>query len=186
MATIAALCDADVLVPILCCDFILTAAEAGLVDIVVSDLVLREVETNLVEQFSSIDPDRLLRRVEDMRDFLRDHIISYGDDSAAATMGAINVKDRHVVGSALSASVDLLVTNDRRLRTEVERAGIAVTAVSSDDFARMLWASGPSEETSVLEVLLAKRRRQPHTREEFAAQLSRHFPAVAQAWLETP
>jgi hypothetical protein len=38
----------------------------------------------------------------------------------------------------------------------------------------------------VLEVLLAKRRRQPHTREEFAAQLSRHFPAVARAWLETP
>lgn len=55
MATIAAFCDADVLVPILCCDFIITAAEAGLVDIVVSDLVLHEVETSLAEQFSSIE-----------------------------------------------------------------------------------------------------------------------------------
>ncbi len=57
--------DADVLVPIVACDFLLTAFDHGLFEPVVSAMVLDEVERTL--DFTHIDPDGLRRRVAYMR-----------------------------------------------------------------------------------------------------------------------
>ncbi len=54
--------DANVLVPIVACDFLLTAFDHGLFEPVVSAAVLDEVERTLLEDFPHIDPDGLRRR----------------------------------------------------------------------------------------------------------------------------
>lgn len=179
-APFAAFCDADVLVPILCCDFLLTAAEAGLVDVVVSDAVLAEVERNLVENFAHLDPTRLRRRVADMRDFLNDQIIEVGDLDAVADV--VNEKDRHVVAAAIEAGADVVVTNDRRLRDEIERSGLPIRPMSADDLGGLLYTNDHDAVSQVLDTLLAKRRGRPLTERHFAEQLGRHLPTLARAW----
>lgn len=123
-APFAAFCDADVLVPIVCCDFLLTASEVGLVDVVVSEPVLAEVERNLVENFPHVEPARLHRRVQDMRVFLADQIIGVSDLDTLAEV--VNAKDRHVVAAAIEAEADVLDTNDRRLRDEVAASSLII------------------------------------------------------------
>ncbi len=179
-APFVAFCDADVLVPIVCCDFLLTAAEAGLVDVVVSEVVLGEVERNLVENFAHLDPARLRRRVADMRDFLADQIVEVGGLGAVGDV--VNEKDRHVVAAALEAGAEVLVTNDRRLRDEVERDSLTIRPMSADDLGNLLWTIDSDTVSEVLEALFGKRRSDSLTRRDFAEMLSRHLPTVARAW----
>ena len=61
MPRLAAALDADVLVPILSCDFLLTAFDLGLYEPVVSTEAIAEVERNLIEGFPHLDPASLRR-----------------------------------------------------------------------------------------------------------------------------
>lgn len=78
MPRLVAALDADVLVPILSCDFLLTAFDLGLYEPVVSAEAVAEVERNLVADFPHLDPASLRRRVDQMRDALNDHLIDPG------------------------------------------------------------------------------------------------------------
>ncbi|MDP9387169.1 MAG: hypothetical protein M3Q48_04395 [Actinomycetota bacterium] len=80
--------DANVLVPIVACDFLLAAFDHGLFEPVVSATVLGEVERTLLEDFRHIDPDGLRRRVAYMRVALADQVI----DTTEAPQ-AVNPKD---------------------------------------------------------------------------------------------
>lgn len=122
MPRLVAALDADVLVPILSCDFLLTAFDLGLFEPVVSTEVLVEVERNLVENFPHLDPGSLRRRVDQMRHALEDHLVDPG--SLHGIPDAINPKDRHVVAAALAGEASIVVTNDKRLRAETEEAEI--------------------------------------------------------------
>ncbi len=48
--------DANVLVPIVACDFLLTTVDHGVLDVVVSSTTLDEVERTLLEDFAQLDP----------------------------------------------------------------------------------------------------------------------------------
>ncbi len=120
MPRLVAALDADVLVPILSCDFLLTAFDLGLYEPLVSSEILVEVERNLVEAFPHLDPDGLRRRVGQMRGALEDHVVDPG--SLDVNSEAINPKDRHVIAAALAGEASLVVTNDKRLRAETESA----------------------------------------------------------------
>lgn len=82
--------DANVLVPIVACDFLLAAFDHGLFEPVVSATVLGEVERTLLEDFRHIDPDGLRRRVAYMRVALADQVI---DTTEATVPQAVNPKD---------------------------------------------------------------------------------------------
>lgn len=85
--------DADVLVPILSCDFLLTAFDLGIYEPVVSTEALAEVERNLTEGFPQLDPARLRRRVDQMRDALDDHFVSTGSlDSVPEVINTLVAK----------------------------------------------------------------------------------------------
>lgn len=114
--------DADVLVPIVACDFILTAFDHGLIEPVVSVVALAEVERGLIEDLPHLGPDVIAHRVGSMRTVLEDPI--FDTSSAGGVPDAINVKD-HVVQAALAAEADLIVTNDAPLRSEVAASGLA-------------------------------------------------------------
>jgi len=94
--------DANVLVPIVACDFLLTAFDHALYDPVASAAVLDEVERTLLEDFPHIDPEGLRRRVGYMRTALVDHTI---ETTGADVPDSVNPKDRHIVGAALAGAV---------------------------------------------------------------------------------
>ena len=116
-----AVLDADVLVPVLVCDLLLSMFDAELFRAAVSPTILAEVERSLIADFPRLDPDGLRRRVDAMARALALHGHDVTQENDAALAG-INRKDRHVAALALTQHTDLVVTNDRRLRREITRA----------------------------------------------------------------
>ena len=109
MTTPRAVIDANLLVPILACDFLLTAFERGLFEPIVSAITIDEVERTLIDDFPHLDPDAIRRRVTMMSRVLDDHIVDTMPVDDLAPNG-INVKDRHVVIAALAAEAQVVVS----------------------------------------------------------------------------
>lgn len=173
--------DANVLVPIVACDFLLAAFDHALYEPVVSAAVLDEVERTLLQDFPHIDPEGLRRRVGYMRVALVDHTI---ETIGADVADIVNPKDRHIVGAAVAGEAVVLVSEDGRLREEIASSGLSLESVTGDSFAMRLWHASPDEVDDVVRHLIAKRRRRPVEPEELAAQLAAHFPTMSAAWLE--
>lgn len=181
MPRLTAALDADVLVPILSCDFLLTAFDLRLYEPVVSVEALAEVERNLVGRFPHLDPASLRRRVGQMREALEDHLVDA--DTLDNVPEAINPKDRHVIAAALAGEASVVVSNDKRLRAETETADIGLVAASADDFAARLWHLMPDEIDEVINSLVAKRTKRPVTVDELMEAMRGPFPTMAAAWL---
>jgi len=175
MPRIVAGLDADVLVPILSCDFLLTAFDLGLYEPVVSEAVLAEVERNLVADFPHLDPSRLKRRVGQMRSALEDNLVT---GSEVDVPDDVNPKDRHVIAAALAGEASIVVTNDKRLRSETNAAGLSLEAISADGFAARLWNNDPDGINAVIDRLVSKRTRNPITPEDLASALRGPFPSM--------
>ena len=94
---------------------------------------------------------------------------------------AINPKDRHVVGAALIAAAPVLVSNDRRLRDEVDASGLQLTALDLDTFAIELWRSSPNDVHAVIDTMVSKRQRPPISTDELIGALHRYMPSLAVA-----
>lgn len=173
--------DANLLVPIVACDFLLTAFDHRLFEPIVSSTVLDEVERTLIDDFPHIEPAEMRRRVDHMRIALADQII----DPAGLTRLAegINTKDRHVVAAALAAEATWMVTNDGQLRAEIDDSALGLESLDGNAFAMRLWNASSADVSDVILALIAKRHRQPVSPTEMAAQLGAHFPAMAAAWL---
>ena len=122
MPLAVAVLDANVLVPIVACDFFLTAFEHHLFEPIVSSTVLDEVERTLIEDFPQLDPGALRRRVEHMRAALDDQTVDTQVVEGLPDM--INAKDRHVIAAALVAQATIVVTNDNALRSEIAGSGL--------------------------------------------------------------
>lgn len=183
MPRLVAALDADVLVPIRSCDLLLTAFDLGLYEPVVSTEALIEVERNLIAGFPQLDPINLRRRVGQMNDALDDHVVdarSFGD-----APDAINPKDRHVIAAALAGEASVVVTNDRRLRAETERAGSDLVPMSADDFAAHLQRLLPEEFDEVIRTLVAKPPKPSVTAEGLIEELRGPFPTMAAAWFSS-
>lgn len=128
--------DANLLVPIVACDFLLTAFDHHLFEPVVSTTVIEEVENTLIEDFPHVDPSGLRRRVDFMRLALAEQTID-----ATTVVGVpelINAKDRHVVAAAMAAEATRVVTNDEALRGEITESGIGLEPLDGNAFALRL------------------------------------------------
>lgn len=176
-----AVIDANLLVPIVACDFLLTAFDHGLFEPIVSTAVLDEVERTLIDTFPHVDPGGLRRRVEHMRTALVDQTIDATGFVGAADM--INAKDRHVVAAGLAAEATWVVTDDGALRSEIEGSGLDLEPLDGNAFAIRLWEASPADVSEVVHSLIAKRRRPAVSPQEIATHLSVHFPEMAAAWL---
>lgn len=91
MAGMIAALDADVLVPILACDFLLTAFDHGLYQPVVSENVLGEVQRTLRSDFPKLDGAAITYRVDAMREVLADQLI---EPDSTDLQAAVNVYSR--------------------------------------------------------------------------------------------
>jgi rRNA-processing protein FCF1 len=178
MSTLVAVLDADVLVPILSCDLLLSAFDADLYRPVVTATILDEVERSLIAGFTHLDPLALRARVAQVAAALSLHTHDEGDVNAAA-VASVNRKDRHVAATALKHDTDLVVSNDRRLRREINALNQPLQAVTADEFAQRLLADQPDGVSAVLDALVAKRTRRPVTRSELIDQVAASFPGFA-------
>ncbi len=140
--SIIAVLDADVLVPILSCDVLLSMFDADLYQPIVTPTILAEVERNLIESHPNHDVGLLRRRVGYMTTALGTHIHA---DAAFTGFAEINTKDRHVVAAAMAGKATHIVTNDRRLRREITRLGTPVQALTNDQFATFMVQQSPRQ-----------------------------------------
>ncbi|MGH9185219.1 MAG: hypothetical protein ACRD0U_05315 [Acidimicrobiales bacterium] len=76
-------------------------------------------------------------------------------------------------------AADLIVSNDRRLRREINALGQPLHAVTGDEFAQRLLIDQPDGVDAVLNALVAKRTRRPIIRSELVDQLAASFPGFA-------
>jgi len=178
MSTLVAVLDADLLVPILSCDLLLSAFDEDLYRPVVTATILDEIERNLVAGFTHLDPAALRGRVTQVAAALSLHTHDEGDITAAA-VATVNRKDRHVAATALAHGAGLVVSNDRRLRREVNALGEPLLAVNGDEFAQRLLIDQPDGVDAAIDALVAKRTRRPVTRSELIDQLAGSFPGFA-------
>ena len=178
MSSVVAVLDADVLVPILSCDLLLSAFDEDLYRPIVTATILDEIERNLVDRFTHLDPAALRVRVAHVAAALSHHTHDEGDITSAA-VATVNRKDRHIAATALANGADLVVSNDRRLRREINAMGLPLRAVTGDEFAQRLLADQPDGIDAVIDTLVAKRMRRPVTRSELVDQLAGGFPGFA-------
>jgi rRNA-processing protein FCF1 len=149
MSTLVAVLDADVLVPILSCDLLPSAFDEDLYRPVVTATILHETERTLVHSFTHLDPVTLRGRVAQVAVALSHHTHDEGDVNAAA-VAAVNRKDRHVAATARAHGADVVVSNDRRLRREINTLGEPLLAMSfrSGSWSIIPTASTPSSTRS--------------------------------------
>lgn len=178
MPTLVAVLDADVLVPILSCDLLLSAFDENLYRPVITATILEETERNLIAGFPHLDPVALRSRVAQVAAALSLHTHHDGDATSAA-VATVNRKDRHIAAAALAHGADLVVSNDRRLRREVNALDGHLLAVTPDEFALQLLVHQPDGVEDVIDALVAKRTRRPVTRMELIDELAGAFPGFA-------
>lgn len=179
MARPVAVLDADVLVPILSCDLLLSAFDHDLFQPVVSPTILAEVERTLRTDFGHLDVDALGRRARLVRAVLAFH--TRPDAVVTDAVGGVNPKDRHVAALAADAAADVVVSNDQRLRRQLAALAPPVHAVGADRFAVALLAEDRDAMGEVVDTMAAKRRRPPVTRDELVQQLASSFPRFTAA-----
>jgi hypothetical protein len=72
-----------------------------------------------------------------------------------------------------------VVTNDRRLRQQLQALDPPITALTPDEFALWLLEDDPEGLNEVLDTMAAKRTRPPITRDELTAKLAGPLPRFA-------
>src|SRR4051812_13199326 len=102
------------------------------------------------------------------RPALADQIVDSVEFEDSAQM--INVKDRHVVATALAAGAAWVVTDDGALRSEIAGSGLDLEPLDGDAFAMRLWEVSLAAVSEVVQSLIAKRRRPGVLPSEMAAQ----------------
>lgn len=93
----------------------------------------------------------------------------------------MNVKDRHVAAVALAAKADVVVSNDRRLRRQINHLDTPFRAVTADDLMVGLHDADRDGVDEVIATMVAKRVRRPVTRAELIGHLAGSFPRLAAA-----
>lgn len=100
----------------------------------------------------------------------------------AAAAYQVNDKDRQVIGAAVAGDAQVVVTNDRKLRQELERRFAGPRPLTADEFATQLAIDSPGTVLEVVDSLVAKRTARPvTTTQEFIEALRTPFPAMVAA-----
>ena len=106
MPSPTAVLDTDVLVPIVACDFLLTAFDHGLYEPIISTAALDEIERTLGEDFPHLDPAAIRHRVATMQVALEDQLV---DGQAVDVPAGINSSPNDV-----HAVIDTMVSKRQR------------------------------------------------------------------------
>ena len=172
--------DADVLIPILPCDFLLTGLDLATYELAVSATVLDEVERHVLTDFPRQDPSRLAARAQQLRFALRNSVVR--DVKPTEAVDTVIAKDRHVAMAAITARATVAVTNDRRLRRQITNALPKLSPMSIDQFALHLFQRDVDALNAILDTMAAKRTRPPMSVDELVTRMAGAFPKFVTKW----
>lgn len=105
----AVVLDANVLVPSALCDTLLRLAASGFYRPLWSDQILMEVEHAILRVRPELDPDRVERRMDAMRNAFLDANVT-GWEEVAAGLDLPDPDDRHVLAAAIAGGAQAIVT----------------------------------------------------------------------------
>ncbi|MCA9858613.1 MAG: PIN domain-containing protein [Thermomicrobiales bacterium] len=120
--------------------FLWGLCERGFLQAAVSQLVLTEVARNLA---SKLDPGYLELHRQQLRTCAPYMSPVPRLDGQPRMYPEINAKDEHVVAAALAIRADLILTLDRPLAKEIERAALDLPVRSPGDFIKLDLISHP-------------------------------------------
>ena len=166
-----AVLDANVLVPILSCDLLLTAARRELFQAIWSPTILEEVTRNIIAINPDLDPERLRARIAAMSNAFPAASLSEWEPVPSA----VNEKDQHVLGVAIASEADVVVTDDAQLRRQL-RADGRIAAQRLDEFLESQATDDPEGWASVVETMAGRRRNPPTDPVALLASIERGHP----------
>ena len=177
------LLDANILYPIRLCDFFLTAGTVGLIaKAVVSEEILAEALRNVTADRADLGAERIQRRFDAVRT-----ATSGADDPIPKRYfdtTVVNEKDRHVLAAARYHAVDFVVTNDQRLRREINRwiseqsKPHLAAALTADDLVARLVIEEATITRSVIQAIADRSRNPPHSFADVVDGLVKSLPAL--------
>ncbi len=176
------LLDVDVVYPIRICDFILTAASLDMLQRpIVSDAIIDGASRNIDANRPDLTASQLERRLAAVRRSTDGHSMAvpsrFNDDAL------INHKDRHVVAAARFHKVDVIVSNDKRLRREVNKWAAKhrspLLVWSADELASQLRAQSRAGVIEVIRAMAARMTAPPRSADEVHSALILSLPSLA-------
>lgn len=123
--------DANVPVPIVLCDVLLTCAEHATFEPLWSEQILEETRSALVQKLG-IAPERAASRIEAMRDHFSNAMVA-GHEGLTPVM-PVAPKDGHVAAAAVVGRAELIVTRNLRDFPSEALAGLGLAARGPDEF----------------------------------------------------
>jgi predicted nucleic acid-binding protein len=171
---VRAVLDANVLVPILSCDLLLTAARQELFQPVWSPAILEEVTRNIIKINPDLDPERLMARVAAMSNAFPAASLSEWEPVPSV----VNEKDQHILSVALVTKADVVVTDDAQLRRQL-RADGRITAQRLDEFLESQATDDPEGWAGVVDAMARRRRNPPIDQVVLLASIERGHPQFA-------
>lgn len=171
--------DANVLVDAQLRDLFLRMAEAELIDIRWSDVVLEETGRALQTRLG-VAADRVERVVRFMSETFAESTVT-DFDSVAARLDLPDTDDRHVLAGAVVGECDVLVTSNIDDFPDAAVEPFDLVVLNPDD--ALVWLAGlfGRRMTAVVERQIAALSRPPMTTREFLQRLSRRAPRGAAA-----
>lgn len=125
--------DTCTLVPIALSDTLLRVAEKGGFRPAWSERILRSVRRVVLEVHPDIRPDRIDKRLDNMREFFPDAMTT-GWESLVDGIRLPDPNDRHVVAGAIVARADMIVTANIKDFPAAELDRFDLHAKTPDDF----------------------------------------------------
>lgn len=165
--------DANVLVPHVRGDALLTAAALGLYEPALSSHVITEARRHL--------HGNGLRRIDMAAEYFADRFVT-GYENAIPNMRLPRTpEDRHVLAAALAAGATFVVTDETDLATDVNALRLGLTAVTADGFLSHLDMLTPGVLDVIADAMAVRRRKPPQTRADMLVLLTgpHGFPRTA-------
>lgn len=93
---------------------------------------------------------------------------------------------RHVAAVALAVKADVVVSNDRRLRHQLQALDPPIAALTADELAVRLLDQDLDGMNQVLDTMVAKRTRRPVTHDQLIAELAGPLARFAAKFRDPP
>lgn len=148
----AAVLDANVLVPNALCDTLLRLAADGFYRPLWSEQILRELEYAILRIRPDLEPSRVHRRIDLMRETFDDAMVE-GWEEVAAGLDLPDQDDRHVLAAAIVGGAQAIVTFNGKDFPDERLAPRGIEARHPDEFLLDQLDLSPS---SMLEMLIAQ------------------------------
>lgn len=175
MASVGAVLDACVLIPSGPRDILLRCAAVGLYRPHWSDEILVETERNLVSHGMAI-AERAERTIWLMRQHFPEALVSGALYEQAQAIATNHPKDQHVLGAAIAANAEIIVTENLRDFPRDVLAPFGIEAMTTDSFLCDLADLDPTLMVKVVHSRAMALKRPPETVDEMLASLVRQLP----------